>query len=58
VIFLRQVQMRAIIQERGKGKDDDDQRTKLKDPILFKDAIGRKFTFPFYLCTTWQVSSP
>ncbi|KAF2787731.1 hypothetical protein K505DRAFT_316161 [Melanomma pulvis-pyrius CBS 109.77] len=23
-------------------------------PILFKDAIGRKFKFPFHLCATWQ----
>jgi len=26
-------------------------------PILFKDAIGRKFNFPFHLCSTWQVST-
>jgi hypothetical protein len=25
-----------------------------QQPILFKDAIGRKFTFPFHLCATWQ----
>lgn len=25
-------------------------------PIKFKDAIGRKFTFPFRLCQTWGVS--
>ncbi|KAK3309628.1 uncharacterized protein B0T15DRAFT_488345 [Chaetomium strumarium] len=23
-------------------------------PIRFKDAVGRKFTFPFHLCQTWQ----
>lgn len=27
-----------------------------KEPIKFKDAIGRKFTFPFNLVSTWQVS--
>lgn len=26
-----------------------------KKPIKFKDAIGRKFSFPFDLCCTWQV---
>ncbi|CAG7926447.1 unnamed protein product [Penicillium olsonii] len=25
-----------------------------KKPIKFKDAIGRKFSFPFELCATWQ----
>lgn len=25
-------------------------------PIKFKDAVGRKFSFPFHLCNTWQVS--
>ena len=24
-------------------------------PIKFKDAVGRKFTFPFDLCKTWAV---
>lgn len=27
-----------------------------KKPIKFKDAVGRKFSFPFELCATWQVS--
>lgn len=26
-----------------------------KKPIKFKDAVGRKFNFPFHLCSTWQV---
>jgi hypothetical protein len=26
-----------------------------KKPIKFKDAVGRKFSFPFHLCCTWQV---
>ncbi|RAK96411.1 uncharacterized protein BO80DRAFT_391970 [Aspergillus ibericus CBS 121593] len=28
--------------------------TSKKKPIRFKDAIGRKFSFPFALCCTWQ----
>ena len=27
-----------------------------KKPIKFKDAVGRKFSFPFHLCNTWEVS--
>lgn len=26
-----------------------------KAPIKFKDAVGRKFSFPFHLCSTWLV---
>lgn len=29
-----------------------------KQPIKFKDAVGRKFSFPFELCATWQVRQP
>ena len=28
-----------------------------KKPIRFKDAVGRKYSFPFHLCNTWPVSS-
>ena len=28
---------------------------KKKEPIKFKDAVGRKFNFPFHLCNTWMV---
>ncbi|KAI9875203.1 MAG: hypothetical protein M1830_008767 [Pleopsidium flavum] len=24
-----------------------------KKPLIFKDAVGRKFSFPFHLCNTW-----
>ncbi|KAI1175817.1 hypothetical protein F4777DRAFT_297499 [Nemania sp. FL0916] len=27
-----------------------------KAPIKFRDAVGRKFTFPFHKCRTWPVS--
>ena len=27
-----------------------------KKPIKFKDAVGRKFSFPFHLCSTWMAS--
>ncbi|GAB7328383.1 hypothetical protein MBLNU13_g00365t2 [Cladosporium sp. NU13] len=25
-----------------------------QDPFLFKDAVGRKFAFPWYLCKSWK----
>jgi hypothetical protein len=28
-----------------------------KAPIRFKDAVGRKFSFPWHLCKTWKVST-
>ena len=28
-----------------------------RKPIKFKDAVGRKFSFPFELCATWEVST-
>jgi hypothetical protein len=30
------------------------ERGKIK-PIRFKDALGRKFSFPFHLCASWAV---
>lgn len=30
-----------------------DNNSKL--PIRFKDAIGRKYGFPFHKCATWEV---
>jgi hypothetical protein len=27
-----------------------------KAPVKFKDAVGRKFSFPWALCKTWKVS--
>jgi len=29
-----------------------------KLPIVFKDAMGRKFSIPFRVCNTWDVSRP
>ncbi|KAH0558806.1 hypothetical protein GP486_004551 [Trichoglossum hirsutum] len=29
-----------------------------KKPLKFKDAVGRKFSFPFHLCQTWVVRIP
>ena len=29
-----------------------------KAPIKFKDAIGRKYQFPFEMCSKWNVRPP
>lgn len=36
--------------------DSDPNKTKKTRFIHFKDAVGRKFQFPFHLVTTWMVS--
>jgi hypothetical protein len=30
----------------------------LKAPIRFKDAVGRKYSFPWHICKTWKVRAP
>lgn len=44
------------IQEETMAKYDEDMKKKRdKQPIRFTDAVGRKFSFPFHLCATWEV---
>jgi hypothetical protein len=47
------VQERAAALELAKQHPPPEEK---KKPIKFKDAIGRKFSFPFHLCCTWVVS--
>jgi len=42
-------QLEHFLEENGSFKPD-------KKPIKFKDAVGRKFSFPFELAATWAVS--
>jgi ubiquitin domain-containing protein len=39
-------------EEAKKLRPGDDM---LKPPIRFKDAVGRKFSFPWHICKTWKV---
>lgn len=39
--------------DRSQALKDEDK----KKPIRFRDAVGRKFSFPFHLCSTWAVST-
>ncbi|KAJ4357664.1 uncharacterized protein N0V89_002240 [Didymosphaeria variabile] len=41
---------KAAEEEAAKLKPSDDP----KPPIKFKDAVGRKFSFPWHLCKTWK----
>lgn len=46
--------MKKKIEEETRAKMEEAAKTKDKAPIKFKDALGRKFSFPFRLCSTWQ----
>jgi len=43
------------LQEEADAKALEALKKKEKAPIKFKDAVGRKFSFPFHLCQTWPV---
>jgi hypothetical protein len=42
---------KALEEEIKKSKPTPDS---LKAPIKFKDAVGRKFSFPWHICKTWK----
>ncbi|UJO16681.1 uncharacterized protein CLAFUR5_04918 [Fulvia fulva] len=42
---------KALEDEIAKNKPTPDS---LKPPIKFKDAVGRKFSFPWHLCKSWK----
>ncbi|KAH7198805.1 uncharacterized protein B0J16DRAFT_360480 [Fusarium flagelliforme] len=42
------------LEEEAKAQLQDFKKKAEKAPIRFKDAVGRKFSFPFHLCATWQ----
>jgi hypothetical protein len=54
---------KATVEELEKSrKAAEEEAAKLKPsdapkaPIKFKDAVGRKFSFPWHICKTWKVS--
>lgn len=49
---------KVLEEERAKKKAMEEKAAaeKAKPPIKFKDAVGRKFNFPFHLVQTWEVS--
>ena len=54
----------AVATKAGQPKEQNDKAeakapntaTEKKLPIKFKDSIGRKYSFPWNLCSTWAVS--
>jgi hypothetical protein len=46
---------REKVWEETKDKIEDQKKNAEKAPVKFKDALGRKFSFPFHLCQTWTV---
>jgi len=44
---------KTLEEEAKKNAPDPDSA---KAPIIFKDALGRKFNFPYGVCKTWKVS--
>ncbi|KAL2211990.1 hypothetical protein CC79DRAFT_1364277 [Sarocladium strictum] len=45
--------LKKKIEDETKAKMEADAKSGEKKPIRFKDAVGRKFSFPFHLCQTW-----
>ena len=48
--------LKKRIEEETKAEMATAAKKDEKKPIRFKDAVGRKFSFPFHLCQTWAVS--
>ncbi|KAM7185897.1 hypothetical protein V8F20_011601 [Naviculisporaceae sp. PSN 640] len=46
--------LKAQLLEEAKRKAEELLKKQTKPPIKFKDAVGRKFSFPFHLAQTWQ----
>ena len=40
--------------EESAGSRNSAERDAMSAPIGFKDAVGRKYSFPFHLCKTWE----
>jgi len=59
---IEEATKKAAELEAAKKKAEDEAKSlrpgddMLKPPIKFKDAVGRKFSFPWHLCKTWKVS--
>lgn len=60
------IKMQAAAAEEGKANEMEGKKTpELGElnpgnedaPIRFKDAVGRKFSFPFHLCREWTAST-
>ncbi|RPB22015.1 hypothetical protein L211DRAFT_789475, partial [Terfezia boudieri ATCC MYA-4762] len=42
-------------EEAERKKEEEEAKKKIKKkPLKFRDAVGRKFSFPFEYCDTWE----
>lgn len=59
---LDEIKKKAAEHEAAKKKFEEEAKKlrpgddMLKPPIRFKDAVGRKFSFPWHICKDWKVS--
>ena len=59
---LAEAKKKAADMEAAKKKAEEEAKSlrpgddMTKPPIRFKDAVGRKFSFPWHLCKTWKAS--
>ncbi|TID27387.1 hypothetical protein E6O75_ATG00154 [Venturia nashicola] len=57
---IEEATKKAADLEAGKKKAEEEAASlrpgddMLKPPIKFKDAVGRKFSFPWHICKTWK----
>ncbi|KAK4172856.1 hypothetical protein QBC36DRAFT_68346 [Triangularia setosa] len=49
-----EIALRSQLEAEKKLAEQEKTSRKNNDPISLKDAVGRKFNFPFDLCKTWQ----
>ncbi|TPX13993.1 uncharacterized protein E0L32_005693 [Thyridium curvatum] len=49
-----ELSLRDELEAERKAAQEVENDDTLKLPIKFKDAVGRKFCFPFHLCRTWS----
>ena len=52
---LRNTEERVLASPNVQEAEARLKEQELLKPIKFKDAVGRKFSFPFHLCSTWMV---
>jgi len=49
-----EAELRVRITKEATKKVKEDMKKEIKPPLRFKDAIGRKYSFPFHLAQIWS----
>ena len=58
LVINNEGELKRGIQEEANAQLQNSKKRAETAPVRFKDAVGRKFSFPFHLCATWQVTDP